>query len=368
MGDASLNHNTCTLAGGWCTSLEDCYGRSKTALGSSTSYKATTDAWSVRDVLKPDCGVNPAFCNWTTVYQPYCDGASRAGDAADPVVVSGEALYFRGFKVLESMLHALLQPAGANPSLADATQVLISGSSAGGLTTLLHADFIADAIHAANPAAVVKAVPEVGFFIDGQSVWGGQHIMTSAYRMVAGFSNITTGAPEQVNAGCMDATAPTDRWQCFMAQYTYPHIKTPVFLLNSMVDEWQTSNILAPNSNYSVSVTPYEAFQPCIKDPTAGCNATQAGQWTGYATQFTTALDAALAATPASSAAQNGGFITTCPIHTTAIDGLSHRITIGGVTMYEALVAWFFQTNGQGGKQYWTYDVAVRAHFVSFCW
>lgn len=51
--------------------MEDCYGRSKTKLGSSTTYPANTSAWSARDVLLPDCDVNPAFCNWSTVYQPY---------------------------------------------------------------------------------------------------------------------------------------------------------------------------------------------------------------------------------------------------------------------------------------------------------
>lgn len=89
-----------------------------------------------------------------------CDGGSRAGNAA-AVDYQGHTLYFRGFKVLESMLHALLKPAAAAPSLSDAQHVLISGSSAGGLTTLLHADFIADAVHKASPNAVVKAVPEV---------------------------------------------------------------------------------------------------------------------------------------------------------------------------------------------------------------
>ena len=156
-------------AGGWCTSIEDCYGRSKTALGSSKSYLKSTNHWSVRDLLLPDCTKNFAFCNWTTVYQPYCDGASRAGDA-EPVDYNGVTLYFRGFKVLQSMLHALLQPspgAGA-PSLAKATSLLISGSSAGGLTTYLHADYIADTVHKVNPSAIVKAVPEVGFFIDGE--------------------------------------------------------------------------------------------------------------------------------------------------------------------------------------------------------
>jgi hypothetical protein len=101
----------------------------------------------------------------------------------------------------------------------------------------------------------------------------------------------------------------------------------------------------------------YPPFKPCIADPgPVGCNATQFAQWSNFSSQFLGALAAARAATPPGAAAGHGGFITSCPIHTTAIGGLSHRITIGGVTMYDAVVEWVFQTRG-AGADYWTYDV-----------
>jgi O-palmitoleoyl-L-serine hydrolase len=345
--------------GGWCVSLDDCYGRSSTALGSSSSYAHTTDKWNERDIMDYDCTKNPAFCTWTHIYTPYCDGTSRSSWVAAPVSVRGKDLHFRGFGVVDALMSAVLAPAGPGagaPSLATATHLLVSGSSAGGLTTYLHADYVSGRVAAVNPSAVVKAVPEVGFFIDGASIWDGKHLMTEAYTRIATFGNISTGAPAQVNAACMAAYPdPSQRWHCFEAQYTYPYIATPTFILNSQVDEWQTSNILAPNSDIYESVSPYPAFQPCIKDPPTsptapgGCNATQAAQWTGYGGQFLDALAAARNLTPPAYAAASGGFITSCPIHTTAISGLSHRITIDGVTMYDAAVAWFW---GTGSKWY----------------
>jgi hypothetical protein len=226
------------------------------------------------------------------------------------------------------------------PSLAAAPRLLLSGSSAGGLTTYLHADAIAAAVRAVNPGVDVRAVPEVGFFIDGASIWSGAHIMTGVFSRVAAFQNVTAGAPEHVNAACVAGTPAAERWRCFMAQFTLPFMTTPTFIVNSMVDEWQAQNILAPNTVTEPAVTTYGAFAPCIKEPTAGCNATQAKQWTGYADQFLGALAAARTATPEPLAAHHGGFITSCPIHTTLIGGLSHRIAIGGVTIYDALVAW----------------------------
>ena len=337
--------------GGWCESDEDCLTRSRTAYGSS---KFNITSFNGRDLLQPNCVVNPVFCNWSVAYGAYVDGASRAGDAVDPVAVNGSTIYYRGARILRATIAALLAPGGVGagmPSLATAPRVLITGSSAGGLTTFLHADAIAEAVHAVNPTADVRAVPEVGLFIDGESIWAKRRIMTEVFARVAEFQNVTGGAPEQVNAACVSATPPGYRSKCFMAQYTLPYMVTPTFVVNSMHDEWQSQNVLAPNTVTLPAVTTYEAFAPCISRPTEGCNATQAVQWTQYAGQFLDALAAARAATPAGR--EHGGVITSCPIHTTLIGGLSHRITVAGKTLYEHIAAWM-----AGGPSEWTIDVA----------
>jgi hypothetical protein len=168
--------------------------------------------------------------------------------------------------------------------------------------------------------------------------------MTAVYARVAAFANITGGAPAQVNAACVAATPAAERYRCFMAQYTYPHVRTPTYMLNSKWDLWQLQNILALDADTSRHSSPYAPFVPCLKDlvvsPTA-CNATQFAQFIGYGAQFEDALAAARAATPPRPyATRHGGFITSCAIHSTAIGGLSHRIAVGGVPMYDALVAW----------------------------
>ena len=272
--------------GGWCETLQDCADRAKTALGSS---KFPTDGYAARDLLQSNCTLNPYFCGWSMVYAQYLDGTSRAGDATSPTVVNATStIYFRGYRILRETLAALLAPSGPGagvPSLAAAPRLLITGSSAGGRTTVLHADEIARTVHAVNAGCDVRALPEVGFFLDGESIWDKRRIMTGVFASVASFSNVTGGAPEQVNAACAAATPPARRWQCFMAQYTLPHLATPSFVVNSFVDEWQTSNVLAPNPTYVRAIAPYAPFVPCIKAPTvvasATCNATQAALWVG---------------------------------------------------------------------------------------
>ncbi len=92
------------------------------------------------------------------------------------------------------------------------------------------------------------------------------------------------------------------------------------------------------------------------QDPSTACNATQFAQWDGYGTQFFTAWNKSLAATPSDRLAHNGAFITSCPIHTTAISGLSHRIHIHNVSMYDAFSAWALDLPPPTGS-HWTVDV-----------
>ena len=350
--------------GGWCLSLEDCLARSNTTLGSSLAYPPHTTGYSVRDLLQPDCAVNPRFCNYASAYAPYCDGASRSSRAAEPVVVDGKPLYFRGFDVLAATVDALLAGAGGLlPPLSATSELVVSGSSAGGLTTLLHLDYVAGRAQGANPALRVAGVPEVGFFVDAASIWDGRHVYTEMYQRVAAFGNVSGGLPEQVNADCAAAyPAEEDRWHCFMAQYTYPHVRTPTFLLQSQVDEWQAQNILAPDLDTSVAVHTYAPFVPCILHPGppgqggSQCNATQWAQWSGYAAQFFAALYASMAATPPDTLARSGGVITSCPIHTTAISGKSHSIVVGGRSMYDWLVAWYDSGAPKEGGA-WTLDL-----------
>jgi hypothetical protein len=341
--------------GGWCESLVDCAARANTSLGSS---RFLTSGYAARDLLSPNCSVNPRFCGHSMIYSQYLDGTSRASDLAEPVQVGGQAVYLRGHRTLQATLRALLAPQGPGAgmfSLAAAEELVITGSSAGGLTVFLHADEIAAAVHAVNPRAVIRAIPEVGLFIDGQSIWDGVHIMSDVYARVAAFGNVTGGAPGQVNADCVAATPPPLRARCFMAQYTLPHIATPTFVVNSRVDEWQAQNILAPNTVTLPAVTTYAAFAPCIKAPlTPACNATQAAQWVGLGEQFLSALAGARAATPPAAAARHGGVITSCPIHTTLIGGLSHRIKVGGKSLYEHIVEWM---DGVVAQDTWSLDV-----------
>ena len=152
--------------GGWCYNLEDCAGRAKGALGSTDPAKSKDGKTSNLGggYFDSDPKVNPQMYNWNHVFLRYwcapfpcpappppphnagwlrlthtahhSDGGSFSGSNATSTDVGGSTLWFRGKHVLK----ALQQDLVTNRGLAKATDVVISGCSAGGLATFLHVD------------------------------------------------------------------------------------------------------------------------------------------------------------------------------------------------------------------------------------
>merc|ERR1719174_2686005 len=100
--------------------------------------------------------------NWNMVHMNYCDGGSFSGNNETTALVDGKPLYFRGKRIREAVFASLLSSKG----LANASDVVISGCSAGGLATFLHTDQWCDAIAAAAPGAMCVGLPDSGFFLD----------------------------------------------------------------------------------------------------------------------------------------------------------------------------------------------------------
>jgi len=222
------------LGGGWCASLADCAARARTTLGSSAGY-APTLAFT-EGPLSSDAARNPLFWNWTKVVLPYCDGTSQTGDADAPVLSSGTRLFFRGARILAAVQEHLSRGA-----LARATDVVIGGCSAGGLSAILHADSWA----AALPSARVTALPDSGVFAAHDAPGGGY---ARQMRWLA------RAAAARLPRACVAAHA-ADPAACFFAGAVLPALATPVFALQPLFDSWSLRHVarLAPNDTAAVN-------------------------------------------------------------------------------------------------------------------
>ena len=89
-----------------------------------------------RLLLSNDAVENPAFSSWNKLMIDYCSGDVYQGDGTDTAPSSGEELYFHGQNIVKYLVEDLregriLNP--TNPSADPITNILLAGSSAGGI-------------------------------------------------------------------------------------------------------------------------------------------------------------------------------------------------------------------------------------------
>ena len=110
-------------------------------------------------ILSSNPAQNPDFHGWNIAYLVYCTSDDWAGAARARENPLG--LHFTGQQVVDAMVAALSDPAivGPGPKLSDATNVLVTGSSAGAKGVLVHVDRLA-----AGPlrGAKVRAIADAG--------------------------------------------------------------------------------------------------------------------------------------------------------------------------------------------------------------
>lgn len=298
--------------GSWCNNITTCSARTKTRLGSS-KYMSKQVQFS--GLLGNSKVKNPDFYNWNRIKVRYCDGASFTGDveAVNPV----DKLYFRGQRVFKAVIDDLMAKGMIN-----AQQALISGCSAGGLTSILHCDNF----RALMPKTTkVKCLGDAGFFIDVKDVSGAYHIR-SFYNEVATLQQSVKNLPS--------ACTETLGIQCFFPQYLLPYIQTPLFLLNAGYDSWQIKNSVAPGV-----ADPHGLWHNCKLD-IKKCSSSQLETMQGFRIEMLNALKVF------QSSASGGMFINSCYAHCqsemqeTWLEDDSPRLN--GLSIAEAVGNWYF--------------------------
>ena len=213
--------------GAWCFDEEACYQRSQTAYGSSRFEPMFTEG----GLYSNNSPTNPSFYNWNMVFVFYCDGSSFTGMRQNPVYFKDKPVYFRGKAVLDALLQDLLSRGVGN-----ATDVLLSGSSAGSLAVLIHADFIKSKL---NPKTKVRAIADSGYFVDLATQYGINKTRDMFNRML-----LTHNSSSALHPACIKRTPVAEHWKCFFPQYFLDLVQTPIFVLQSAYDIWQVVNNL----------------------------------------------------------------------------------------------------------------------------
>lgn len=298
--------------GGWCygatanATKKSCAGRARgvwppTADGVSLGSSSEKDAGVPSDIggiMAQDCALNPQFCAWNKIFLHYCDGASFGGGRVDPIPITTGLMYLRGRNIFDAIIdYATTAPAGGGLGMGAATEVILSGGSAGGLAVFYNLDHLA----ALLPKSVrLTGFPDAGFFNDALDVTG---VPTYRNNFIGADPVWNVTGSGGTNAKCLAAQAPGEAWKCLMAQYIAPHIVTPLFVMNSLYDAWQMSNVLNT---------------PCIPTAKPGatvCTAATNASMLAFRTNFIALLEATVIGENAPGAARNGVYADGCYVH-----------------------------------------------------
>ena len=301
--------------GGWCTMLpstegagarstDNCLVRSRMSRGSSASAPRTR---RVGGLMDSDPAVNPTFARFNRVELHYCDGASWTGDA-EGEASDGTRMHYRGKRILDAVLDELLTEFG----LDSAEEVLVSGSSAGGLAAFLHSDFIRSRM----PTSVrrFKAAPISGFFLDHATEAGEMRYRQSMQWL---WENVNPASG--VQAECVAAKPPESQWRCLFAAEALAVSTVPTFVINSAVDKWQLGNIYEPSSlSGSLFARRYEG-SGCLRSgrfqADQNCTAAEIDSLNSYAQDFVSDLQG----TRGYNRRGNAVFIGSCIEHSEAL-------------------------------------------------
>jgi len=240
--------------GGYCVSLDDCLGRSKTDLGSSKGYGQNTDLGG--GYFSTDVNTNPLMYKWNMVLFMYFDGLFYGGNNATISVVNSQNIYFRGFKNLQAYLKDLT----TRYNLQSGTDFIVGGCSAGGVATHLQLDSWTDNL---PKTSTVRGLPDSGFIINYNTALGNQ------------LAAIMKWAVKQMNFTSDPACVKDHADQCIWPEYAAPYVTTPMFPLQSQFDAWQLQNILGssdPNTVNQFGQALETRFKSTVlKNPKSGC-------------------------------------------------------------------------------------------------
>lgn len=295
--------------GAWCDDEDSCYQRSYTALGSSTCFGDYLQDEECEGLLSSHVKHNPEFYNWSSVFVPYCDGASFTGDREKPLEFNDKLLYFRGRRILDALLDEFLRR-----GMDKASEIILSGSSAGALSAMVHSDYIRTRVRRLSNASV-RVLADAGFFLDEPS-FDGDKTMRHIFQQTYTLHNSSAG----LNHKCLQAQKRKRKYRCFFPQYSLPFVTTPVFLVNSLYDSWQIGSL----SNIS-----------CICDFDT-CSSAEKSFIEKFRKKTLRALRSVF------DSKETAVFADACLVHSQCpVNDFWSKVQVGNVTIAQAFVNWY---------------------------
>ncbi|CAH8560223.1 unnamed protein product [Schistosoma turkestanicum] len=228
---ASVSSWIIFLEGGWyCFDEETCILRESNAF-SLFSSKFWPKTRSLGGILSSDSNANPNYHEFHSVFIPYCSSDLWTGKMANR---SGD-FYFHGSRIVAAVIDDLPWRNAAYTE-----KVIFAGSSAGGIGVLMNIDRLGRKLFTRiGYPVLVSGIIDSSWFI---------HI--PAYQETKCINAFECPPEEGIHRGmklwkpripkpCRKAHPKEEKWKCYLAPFMYPHLRTPVYIVQSLFDEAQ---------------------------------------------------------------------------------------------------------------------------------
>jgi ribosome maturation protein SDO1 len=304
--------------GGECASQRLCDSRRGTHLASSKYFP---DETTLGFLASGNPDHNPRLSKWNRVHVPYCSQdlwmGTRTTDSPgdDPEFNGTFGYFFAGHHILDAVLTEL----EASHGLGDATNIVLTGESAGGIGVWPNLDWLSQRF----PAARVVGAPIAGFYFFAYPYQGPGHTSSGLadFRESAWPLHFALWG-SFVDEDCRHALG-DGAYACSLANYSFPFITSETFIVESQTDK---------------VVLEYHDWVPSSQDP----------NWSQDVREYLSSWQANMtqALVPAMDAKNknNGVFNPACFIHTSFN---ANGPLIGNVSYYSAFDAWFYGENAE---------------------
>ncbi|MEM9556141.1 MAG: pectin acetylesterase-family hydrolase [Acidobacteriota bacterium] len=185
-----------------------------------------------------------SFARWNHVLLHYCSSDRWLGDKGNSTTLTSDdgtssaVIAFRGRRIVRAVVDELLQPGGVvaddgydMPSLADASIVLWTGTSAGGSGAAHTANEVRDTIVAANPSVDFRLVVD-GAYAVSDPLWQTQveALAMANYAVRDAVWDIAS------DAACIASQPSGEEWRCTAKEVMTNHIAFPFFVRQDLRD------------------------------------------------------------------------------------------------------------------------------------
>ena len=209
--------------GGECDNEPACLSAMGTKLGSSKYFKKQYEAsgWYLGS---DNCKHNRDFCEWNHIFNPYCSQDLHSGQQTEP---NEWGVHFAGHHIQEAIMDEL------EDRLSVATDIMVTGASAGGLGVWMTVDWVAKRY----PQARVTGVSIAGLYFYASYYTGPHAIGPSSMADFREEAFPTTYALYNAHVDEDCAKALPDPSACMLLNNSLPYIDSDIFVIQAQTDQ-----------------------------------------------------------------------------------------------------------------------------------